>query len=278
MALRGEMTISRISRELGRSTSWTSECVDKLVKRDWIDSRRAGFSKYVRIGNNVVGERLITLINENGNLNFNLIFTCSGLRVLPLLLDPGSGIGEISEKTSLSGRTIRDLFRLWKGMGIIYHIKTDGRYQLSPIYRNLIDFVEAYSQHENKRKIKERFPTAAIIYNRRDEVLFSLDRPVSGGDFLTAAGSRLEELGYDIIMDSYYLFHSPGLDQVSETEAVIQTIWIDPINPRPRRILREYLLEKDPDMDELISFGLKYGLQTTVKREVDKIAGKKEIP
>ncbi len=233
-----QMTISQIARELGKSLSWTSERVSHLRRMGLIDVEKRGLSKFVTISANPLGKSLSLLMTESSHLNLNKILTGSGLLILPLLLEPGYKPKDISTKVSRSLRTVKDALVRWNSMGVVISDKKTGTYSLNARQKYLIEFVKAYSEFRNRTLLEELIPEAIMVWQWRDEFLFSIPYQIDNPKFIAAAASRLDELGCEILHTSHYYFYSPKLDEVSKEEAFVQAIKIDSENPRIFRLLR----------------------------------------
>jgi len=131
LVLYKKMNITRIATELGKSLSWTSECVSHLAEIGLIDVEKKGISKFVTLSSNSLGKNLSLLMTESTHLNLNKILTGSGLLILPLLLEPGSKPEDISVRVSRSLRTIKDALVRWNSMGVVILEKKTGLYLLN---------------------------------------------------------------------------------------------------------------------------------------------------
>ena len=137
----------------------------------------------------------------------------------------------------------------------------DGVYAIDPAHNILSAFAQSWAEHVNSTILKEKNPNAVIVWQWRDDFIFTSDGRVSDDSFKPAGPTRLEELNYDIIGRTYYYQYSPGETDVSEAEALVQTVMIDPLNPRPLRHLRNAKVSRD----ELAKFAEKYGLKLDLK-------------
>jgi len=102
--LKEPQTISHLADALGKDISWISRNVNHLQELGFAMMKREGKSVFVSIVKNPLGESFSTLISEEPMLNIEKILTCSGLRILPLLLNPGNSAKEIVQRSSLSLR------------------------------------------------------------------------------------------------------------------------------------------------------------------------------
>jgi predicted transcriptional regulator len=272
LLLHNKPTITNIASKLNLSLSWTSECIDHLEDLGFIDVEKRGISKYVFISSKPPGEKLSLLMNENDNLDLNKILIGLKLKILPLLLRPGSNIKEISKKTSLSKETINNSLKLWKSMGIARFDKQTKMYSINSRQIYLIQFVIKYSEFINQEFLKEHLPNAIMIWQWRDEFLFSYPSHIKKSQFIEAALTRLDNSGYELLHVSQYYFYSPGLKNVSKEEAFVQSIKIDPNNPRILKLLRNAFDKKEVNRKQISKYARKYGLITKLEKEVYNIA------
>ena len=108
LILQNTLSEKEIANELNLSFSWTSECVHHLEQIEFISIDKKGISRYPKIVNNSFGNSLKRLLSEKGMLNLKATLADSGLYIIPLLLQPGSNYNELSNKTGLTKRTIRN--------------------------------------------------------------------------------------------------------------------------------------------------------------------------
>jgi len=97
--------------------------------------------------------------------------------ILPLVLEPGYTAGEICKRTGLSSRSVQGILGGWRQMGIaVLEAKT---YTLNARHEAIISFVERYAEHRSLVHLKERFTDGTIVWQGRDEYIFSIGRSIS---------------------------------------------------------------------------------------------------
>lgn len=265
---KGERTVSDIATHVGRSVPWTSECVQHLAGMDLVLKERRGLEVLVRSASSELAQGLELLMVEAPMLDLPALLDKAGLRLLPVLLDPGSTTREMAGRTGLSLPTIRGKLRLWRGMGVVLREASSRMYRLADSHGELVSFVVIYSRWRNRRALAEVLPGALIVWQWRDEYLLSADRQVDLPDLLSAGPTRLEELGYDILHSREYYLHHPLLDVVSEEEALVQSLRTDPNNPRMERFVVEGIRSREADTQAIMEFGEKYGLEEALEKVV----------
>jgi predicted transcriptional regulator len=257
--LKEPRTISQLAHALGKDLSWISRNVDHLQKLGFAVRKRKGKSVFVSIVNNPIGDSFATLISEESMLNIDRILTGSGLKILPLLLKPGYGADEIAQRSSLSLRTVKGLLSQWRKMGVVTLKK--GVYVINERHKPLINFVKYFSYHTIIRYLKDSYPDAIIVWHWRDEFIFSLEQPLQDNRFVSAATTRLYELKYEIIAHKEYYFHNPLVKTLSEEEALIQSYFLNPGNPRIPRLIKKAMKKGKIEKETLLEFARKYGLK-----------------
>ena len=257
--LKGSRTISQLSDALGKDISWISRNVKHLQELGFVIVKREGKSVYVSIGKNPLGDSFTTLISEESMLNIERILTGSGLKILPLLLNPGNTANEIVQRSSLSLRTVKGLLSLWRKMGVLALEKRI--YVINERHKPLINFVKYFLYSTLIRYLKESYPDATIVWHWRDEFIFAIEHPIHDKRFISAATTRLYELNYDIVVGKEYYFHNPIVKTLSEEEALIQGYLLNPGNPRIPRLIKRAMNKGEIEKETLLEFARKYGLK-----------------
>jgi DNA-binding transcriptional ArsR family regulator len=263
---KGERTVSDIASHVGRSAPWTSECVQHLVGMDLVLKEKTGLEVRVRPASNELAKGLELLMVEAPMLDLQVLLDKAGLRLLPVLLEPGATTGEMAGRTGLSLPTIRGKLKVWRGMGVVARDRSSKRYRLRVGHVELVSFVISFSRWRNRRALAEVLPGALIVWQWRDEYLFSIDGHVDLPGFPNAGPTRLVELGYDILHSREYYFHNPLIDVVSEEEALVQSLRTDPKNPRMERFVVEGIESRGADPRAIMEFGEKYGMNIVERR------------
>ena len=254
-----------IAKELKQSASWISECIHHLIDIGFVDLEKKGISRFARISNNSVGTSLRLLMEENKMLNYYMIFPNSGLIILPLLLRPGTKINEICLRTHLSKRAIYYKMKEWKSIGLIDLKKYPEKVILSNNKTYLSKFLIEYCKNRNRRFLNETYPKGNIVWEWKDEFLFSTKEKIDNEYFLQAGSTRLEEFDIELLHTSQYYYFRIGKESVSLEESLVQTIRTDPMNPRPIRITREAIKDRALNCDVLFDFAKKYGVYKILK-------------
>jgi predicted transcriptional regulator len=261
-----DLAIGGISEKVNASLSWTSDCVSHLNEMGFVDLIRSGRSKIVHLSGNRMGESIRILISQNRNLDLNSVLADSGLKILPYLLSDGSTMKEISEWALLSYRMVQTYMKKWSSMGVAYR-KKDGYCVLNPRMRDLIHFVKEFSRNNNRWYLRTIISEGIILWEESKEFLFVSSVPIEVDTILKAGPTFLSDQGFDIISDRFYYKYSIKRDPLSIEEALVQTIVIDPVNPRPRRLIFKALRDGDIQRDILLKEAKNYGIE----RDVSKI-------
>ncbi len=265
-----ERTVSQIAKHIHKSISWTSECVNHLIGMDLLEKRKEGLGVFVGPAKNELSQSLAILMFEAPMIDLSKVLGKAGLTILPVLVDPGITANEITQRTGLSMPTIRTVLRKWRGMGIVVRERETKRYTIHHSQKELRSFILRYSQWFNRRMLGNVLPGALIIWQWRDEYLFSIEHRIDLSDFLSAGPTRLEELGYDILHLREYYLHRPEYDEVGQEEALVQSLMTDPNNPRMLRFIREGIDNRGADSQTILEFGEKYGLGLALDKVVSE--------
>jgi predicted transcriptional regulator len=257
--LKSPQTISQLANTLGKGPSWISRNVTHLLALGFVMEKREGKSVSVTINKGPLGDSFITLISEEPMLNIERILTGSGLKILPLILNPGNTANEIAQRSSLSLRTVKGLLSIWRKMGVV--TLTKGVYVLNERHKTLINFIKYFSFYTIIRYLKGLYPDAIIVWYWRDEFIFSLEQPLQDNRFISAATTRLYELKYEIITNKEYYFHNPLVKTLSEEEALIQSYLLNLGNPRIPRLIKKAMKKGKIEKETLLEFARKYGLK-----------------
>jgi predicted transcriptional regulator len=257
--LKSPQTISQLADALSKDISWISRNVNHLQELGFVIEKRKGKSVFVSIVKNPLGDSFTTLISEEPMLKKERILTGSGLKILPLILNPGNTANEIAQRSPLSLRTVKGLLSLWRKMGVV--TLTKGVYVISDRHKPLINFVKYFSYNTLIRYLKESYPDAIIVWHWRDEFIFSLEQPLQDNRFVSAATTRLYELKYNVVSGKEYYFHNPTVKKLSEEEALIQSYLLNPENPRIPRLIKRAINKGQVEKEALLEFARKYGLK-----------------
>jgi hypothetical protein len=202
----------------------------------------------------------------------NNILTDSKLAIVTLLLEPGLRREDIINRTSLSPKTIKNNLDLWRGMGIVRLDKKTKKYYIAPNQKYLNEFIVSYSNNRNRKMLKEYFNDAVIVWQWRDEFIFSIPFNIDNKNFQSAGFTRLDELKYDLIHASQYYKFDSVFEQVNKEEALVQSIFIEPKNPRAIRLLKAGLKNRDLDVNKINKYASKYEVKDLIVNEV-KMSG-----
>ena len=264
-ALQGrQLTLSELALELSKSLPTVSQRVKHLEALGLVEKERQGSNMVVSIPKTPLGEALSVLIAEEAMLNLETLFSGSGLLILPLLLKPGYSTKELVERTSLSMRTVKGLLPRWKRMGVVLQEKSN--YQLNPRFKLLADFLRKFNEYRNLSIMKDKYPEAAIVWQWRDDFMLSTNSKLEDPEVLPAGLTRLRELKTGLAHTQNYYYYGHTDKEISEEEAFMQALYVDPYNPRIKRLISERLRHLD-DKD-LFAYAEKYAKKTLIKEMV----------
>jgi predicted transcriptional regulator len=255
--LSGDKASGAIAKALGLSPSYTSECIKRLVGMGLVEVRRAGLSALVRPAKGGAATSLARLVKEGSGLDLPKVLAGPGLAILPHLLAPGMTANELIEAVSLSRMTVMERIRLWRGMGLVVRDHPTGRYRLAPGQSGLAEFIASYSEERIRNAAAEAAAGAILLWHGPEGFLFSVDAgtPVKG--FAPAGPSAL---GARVATSrDYYL--AGRRRRISQNEALVQALLVDPGNPRIRRMLRRSAATGSAARRNLAGLAERYGME-----------------
>ena len=256
-----QLALSELALELSKSLPTVSQRVKHLVALGLVEKGRQGSNMLVSIPKTPLGESLSLLVAEEAMLNLETLFSDSGLLILPLLLKPGYSAKELAERTSLSMRTVKGLLPRWKRMGVVLQEKSN--YQLNPRFKFLADFLSKFNQYRNLSIMKDRYPEAVIVWQWRDEFMFSTEEELEDPDAIPAGLTRLDSFEANLAHTHDYYYYGHADDEITEEEAFMQALYVDPYNPRIKDLISQRLRHLDDNA--FFSYAGKYGKKTMVK-------------
>ena len=266
-ALQGrQLTLSELASELSKSMNHVSELVKHLEAMGLVKKERKGTHKYVFIPKTPLRESLSLIITEQPMLNLETLFSGSGLVMLPLLLKPGYSAKRLAGRTSLSLRTVRGLLPRWKRMGVILQDKYN--YHLNPRFKLLADFLRKFNEHKNLSIMKDNYPEAVIAWQWRDEFMFSIDAKLEDPDVLPAGLTRLDAFKDSLAHTRQYYYYGHTDNEISEEEAFMQALYVDPYNPRIKRLISQRLRHLNDKA--FFTYAGKYAKKTAIKELVSE--------
>lgn len=264
----GERTVSQVADQVGKSIAWTSECITRLESMGLVEKRKDGLSVTLAPAEGELARCLSVLLVEDTMLHLSKVMSKAALAILPSLVGNGASVRELELRTGLSSLTIRKCIREWRSMGIVRKQNRSARYRLDTDRRALAEFIIQYSGWRNLHRLQEVVPEAVIVWERGDEFLFSSDGLVHRPGFLAAGPTRLDELDLDLVHTREYYLHDALTDQVSVEEALVQSLLVDPKNPRIAGLVRDGIEHHGMDPLSLQGFGAKYGIPSILERVV----------
>lgn len=251
-------SIKLIAAALDKSNSYISECVKHLKDMGFVSTRTSGNSLVVSLETSPLGNSLRKILNEMPYLNLQEFLGGSAIKVLQQLQDPGSSMKHLINRTGLSKRTIQALISKWRQMGLVRYKKRV--YTLNPIHRDIKDFITQFNEYWAMSQMVRFAQDGTLIWFQRDEFLFSVKRYITKESLHPSATTRLDELDYEIVYLNNYYLYSKEMVQVSEEEALVQAMLVDPLNPRVPRFIMNKLRKKSINPIRLAEFGSKYGI------------------
>lgn len=269
------ITIGSLAKMIGLSPSTISGSVSHLSKIDLITVDRKGRSKLLHLINNEVGNRLRSFIRQNPNIDPMELFHGNGLLIMRSLIGQGSSIKEITNRSALSRSTVNRYLKNWKRMGVVWKQGHGGRFTINRNYPDLKLFLISFSRHWLSKEIIDELDGPLIVFNDGEIVIFTYEGELDQSKYKHAGYTLLADNGYDVVTTKNYYQFRTGSEDPSILEAIIQAIRIDPLNPRPRKILLTYLKSNNSKITQSKEYGTIYGIEEILRGEVAKLEGEK---
>lgn len=146
-------------------------------------------------------------------------------------------------------------------MGVVLQEKSN--YLLNPRFKILADFLRKFNEHKNLNIMRENYPEAVIVWQWRDEFMLSMDSKLEGQEVLPAGLTRLRELNTGLAHTQNYYYYGHTDKEISEEEAFMQALYVDPYNPRIKRLISERLRYLDDKA--FFTYAEKYAKKTVFK-------------
>lgn len=268
---RNDMTIGSLTKMAGLYPAKISGSVSHLSGIDLISVNRKGRSKLLHLIKSEVGDRFRSFILQNPNIDPMELFHGNGLMMMRSLIGQGSSIKEITNRSALSRSTVNRYLKKWKRMGVVWKQGHGGRFTINRNYPDLKIFLISFSRHWLLKEIIDELGDPSIIFNDGERVIFTYKGELDRSKYRPAGYTLLAENGFDVVTTTDYYQFRPGSEGPSILEAIIQAMRIDPLNPRPRKILLGYLKSDDLKKAPLMEYGRKYGIEDILNEEVSKI-------
>jgi hypothetical protein len=111
-------------------------------------------------------------------------------------------------------------------------------------------------------------PEGIILWEDWREFLFVSDHFVDNENLLLAGPTLLTDQGFDIIASKFYYQFSLKRKSLSIEEAMVQNFIIDPVNPRPRRLIYKSLKNGEIKENILLEYTKIYGVENEISQVV----------
>jgi len=270
MLSEGPLSMAQLAKAIGSTLSWASRCIKHIEGLGLVQVMPDGRSTRARISNTDLGNHLLAFLNEPSILKPELLLAGQSLKMLPLLVNEGTSAREISMRTHLSARTVQSYLGRWRAGGIV-NLK-NWKYVLNPRHVHFKAFVQVYSKHRNLARLAEVAPDAAIIWHDRDEFIVSINHPLAAPGFAEAADTALDKYHLDLVHANEYYHFSPISHRTSKVDALLQSLMVDPTEPRIHRLIRKELSSGHIRPSDLRAGAMKYKIGDAVEK-VMKNAG-----
>lgn len=263
-------TVTELSEISGLSLPTISGSVKHLKEIGLVSVLKEGRVKYICLTDSDVGDNFRTFVVQNPNLNPVTLFRGNGLMILTSLIGNGSSLQEIGKRTGISRSTISRYIGKWRSTGILWKEGHGGKIRINSNYPDLEAFLGSFLKYRMETKVKNEIDKPLILFNDGETLLFAHDGSVDDPEYQPAGYTYLAMEGFDVVPAKEYYRLSLHKERIDTSEAVVQAIRSDMLNPRPRKILRDHLMKSKINVDELMEYAKKYGIESIIEDEVKK--------
>jgi hypothetical protein len=261
-AMDSDISINELAMQIGKSKSYTSENVSSLAKVGLVRLEKRGLKNMVCKNDSELAMGLYLLMMENPNLDLDTVLTGSALTFLPWLVDEGMSKNDLIRYSGSSRRTVDRYLMKWRTIGIIK--VESGKYFLNARYPLLTQLMKTLWRKINNDNLQREVPDGVMIWQWRDQYLFSVRRNIVNQFFIPCAITRLIELGNGLISLNKYYFHGTLIKELNLEEVLIQSYLVSEGDPRIKRAIRETIIKGNVDGTLLQYYEKKYAVRLVV--------------
>jgi len=268
IARSGERHVGDVAQALGSVYPVASRVVASLAGKGFVNLSRTGRSKSVSLSDTKHAQHFKRLLAEFGHMNLEHVLSDSSLEVLSHILDGPLGRKELTERSSLSDKTVKVALRKLRAVGVIVS-KGRFRYALSERFRLLGEFITEFTAYLNQ-KAAERFAAdSVILWQREREFIIRTEAEKSERNFFPTATPVFHQYGIELLLPRHrYYFHSPYRSTLRVEDIILHTLALD--RDSTRNILSVLLLwEKNKQwlsVEYLSEEAEKYELRDVIER------------
>jgi DNA-binding MarR family transcriptional regulator len=267
-----------IHLNIAQKTIYTSIC--RLEKQGLITKKQQGKNLLIQQSTQPASAYLHTLLENQPHLIKKQVFSTTALAILLILLHERRTVKWITEISQLSERnTRRYLSKLHKAAVIIKHhditTPTTSCWEISPLQRELLQFLEAYEEFRALKIIESIDANASLLWVRGIEFLIKTPHPVHQKHFTKTGAIALEQYGMKLLSTEHIYLHTKRT--LTLWDHAFLTVLSRKNDANQLRYLAYLYKKHKPDLAEFIQKGTYYDSQS-MQLVIDLFTKNNETP
>jgi DNA-binding MarR family transcriptional regulator len=256
--LHGEQTVSELATNLDRSLSYTSELVERLEAAGFVETRRQGKTKGIRLSDAKALELLATLTQQYSHIDWPELLSGAALRVGYYLDTPRSAT-DLARRAGVHRSTVHRALTPLQHRGIVYQTD-DGTYVLNDGFEQVSAFARELAHHVHRQTIEEQTDTSTILWESLDEFIVQTTTEITDEHFIPTGPDQFQRYDLPLLArDRRYYFYSETTSDLSPETLCCHMLVIDS-GARAQSYCLLLLSHVDIDRDELRAEAVKYGV------------------
>lgn len=258
---KGKQSLPEIKTSLLLKPALLSYNLKKLQIKGLIQTTEQGNRKYAYFSETKHASLLRDLLVAHDFMDWENILTGKAIDILFQTLNANEG--------NLSGFSNATLWRYLKDLkarGII--AETQKRYQISPRFQVLIDFLKEYQQYFANKISKTLSEKAVILWQEDMEFLVRVPKSAKtpSEDFLKTATSIFPQHGLPLFSEFDIYFYSKNKRAIKPEDAILHTLLVEPGDVRytTYALLLLKKTQKEIEKKYLLTEAEKFGLKNHV--------------
>jgi DNA-binding MarR family transcriptional regulator len=257
------VTISTLSQSMGISLSRTSEMVDSLRRKGFVEVERINKKKLVSFADTKHAQLMKDLLGRFEYMDFSSIISGDAISVL-WVLDRERSVKEISSISGVSRANIHRVLKRLMEKGVVR--KKDSKYSLNLDFVILNEIAKEMVHYLHRKKARKLSPQATVVWEGLREFIVKAPAAKEHKGFHLTGPSKLGDYGVPLLLtDTSYYFYSEKKEGVDIYDVVIHTLLIDPKSTRYITYLLILLAKNRVDEKLLLKRAEEYGAAKEAK-------------
>jgi hypothetical protein len=214
-----------------------SRALGTLEDKGFVKTNKIGLSKIVAISETKHATLLRKLVLEFGHMPLEELLAGTSLEILSAIcnLTP-SNRRETAQAASVSERSVALVLEKLKRVGIVQ--KTASKYDVSPRFQTLREFVTEYRRYLNQRIAQEFASDAVVLWECNAEFIIESQAHQARNGFQLTGVSSFARFGVPLIAVRSYFFYSPSARRLKLEDIILHSLLL----PERERTLLPTLL------------------------------------